>query len=336
MQELYSFQKQAISSLLSPKTRHVICISPTGSGKTKIVEKWIEHTQKRTLFISPLIALNQQQEKRFQLAGFSKLIEVKTPESATHESFRSSLDLFEQFVVDECHTVFEWGESFRPALAELPKLFSNKKTLWLTATLSTTDVKRLALKLSGSVKVLGRFSFSEKIRLETITIPWHERLSFIQYLATHYRTGMGIVFCNSRQWCERIDRYLKAVHLSSAYYHAGLSKEEKQNVESQIKSGEIKILVSTIAFGLGMHVPEISWGVSWGFPGSFLSLSQMIGRVGRCEHGGVFYFLWSKEDEMVWNRKKSDSKINLEELGRLVHGLSHGHSIRKIIESELI
>ncbi|MCM0604877.1 MAG: ATP-dependent DNA helicase RecQ [Xanthomonadaceae bacterium] len=333
MQNLRPFQKQALQALLSPKNRHVICVSPTGSGKTRIIEEWVRKTKKKTLFISPLLALNRQQQQRFQDKKLNQWIDIKTPESLFGLDFRSDVLVYDQVVVDECHTVFEWGETFRPKLRELPSLFANKKTLWLTATLTQKHSEKLIGELGVHTELIGEFSFSKSISIQTLSIPWSARLEFIRMMSEEY-LRLGVIFCNSREWCERIQSYLKARGLNVIYYHAGLSKEERAIVERKVQNGEVSLLVSTIAFGLGMHVPEIKWGMSWGFPGSFLSLSQMIGRVGRSDEGGRFYFLWSHEDELVWRRKNGKTESSQNDYVRLISGLKKKISLKEIIESE--
>lgn len=334
MSTLRPFQKEALQALSDPSIRHVVCISPTGSGKTRIIEEWVRRTKKKTLFLSPLVALNSQQKKRFEVLGLDSWIEVRTPESleSTKSGFR--VQDYDHAVVDECHTIYEWGETFRPALRRVPALIAPLKTLLLTATLPQRYEYQLRKELISPLKTIGQFSFNEKVTIQTLQVTWSERLDFI-----HQCSGLlgrvGVIFCNSRNWCERIQRYLQSRGLSASFYHAGLSREERLIIENKMRSGQTSVLVSTVAFGLGMHVPQIKWGMSWGFPGSFLTLAQMMGRVGRSSEGGRFYFLWSWEDELVWKRKYDKTPSSQYEFNALQLGMKSGLSIQKIIESEL-
>lgn len=296
---LKPFQSQALHYLSDPEIKHLICISATGSGKTRIIEEWIAKTQEATLLISPLIALNRQHQSRFDALGFSRRVRILTPEklSTIRETERHHL------VVDECHTVFEWGESFRPSIRILPKQGSTyRKSLWLTATLPFPELIMLKEELGTQTQVMGEFSLPQGLQSKAFHIEGYRKFDFLRTILAHHDSP-GLIFSFTRDGTERLARWLNLNGVSSVFYHAGMSREERRNLEDGILKNRWQCVVATVAFGMGMHIPALRWGICWNYPGSLLTVAQMMGRVGRSQDGGHFYYLWSKEDFMIFRSR---------------------------------
>ncbi|MBI4924633.1 MAG: ATP-dependent DNA helicase RecQ [Bdellovibrio sp.] len=316
MQILRDFQIQALRAL-DKKSAHVICVAPTGSGKSLIYELYATKTNVRTILVTPLLALARQQKKTLSFKNtpvFTKEdliyllhtspkngVLILNPESFLYAHRLRLITHWKPnfFVVDECHCFWDWGEDFRVAFTLLPKILKNlhiSKSLWLTATLPYQARAILNAELPSPVVEIGKFEFTKKVFLSSMQIPWQYRVSFLIDLVRN-KTDPGLIFVQTRNEAEKLALLLSKHVNAIAFYHAGLSHEERIHLENQYKLKTIKILVSTSAFGMGMNLSHLRWVILYQLPPSVLFLTQAIGRVGRdsnyLDHA---YLLWEKTD----------------------------------------
>tara|TARA_Y100000590_G_C15734461_1_gene1018081 strand:+ start:830 stop:1894 length:1065 start_codon:yes stop_codon:yes gene_type:complete len=351
---LRPFQKKAIDLL--EKNKHVLCLSPTGSGKSLIFERRIITKNYRTLIVSPLIALARQQQKDLEKKGIQSVLGcgpeaysppqkrnctpqawITNPEKLFfNNKIKQEVKIWNPhfLVIDECHCLFEWSH-FRPGfqkLTELVEQLNLKESLWLTATLSSSNQKKLLDQLPKNAVQMGDFQFPSHISIKIHRCPWGKRFDLMKSILQK-RTGFGIIFTVTRKSAERVTKVLKKEGYSAIYYHAGLSSEERKIIEKQSLKKEITILVATSAFGMGMNLTHVTWVCLWHLPLNLISLAQMIGRAGRSGKASFADIFWDNDDFYIhhqMNIEKEEKKslysavINPSEFSLKVHKYFNG------------
>jgi ATP-dependent DNA helicase RecQ len=327
--QLRPFQVEALEALQKPG--NVICVAPTGSGKSLIYERLARNPGTRLLLISPLVALARQQRARL-----GKHAQVLSPEALTQLPRLRELDKLNPnfLVVDECHCLWDWGERFRPAFREIPPLlerYSFTRTLWLTATLppeARADLRRL---FQTPPIELGKFALPEQLRFEVLRQPLARRIQTV-FDWIEKNPEPGILFAQTREMTERLARLLRARGIRAISYHAGLSREERLIIEDQVSREIPRIVVATSAFGMGMDYPHLRWAILWQAPPSLLALAQAIGRVGRGSEIAHALLLWDDDDFQLLEWISRDSEKARKETAAVAEFARGGERRHAILE----
>lgn len=359
---LRPFQVQAIQALTGGLFDHLIVQAPTGSGKSRIFQELIRVHGRRVLLISPLVALSRQHRKKMEEMGVSaslftggsrELPEsgtgawILSPESASFLLRSNSRNAWKPdlMVVDECHTLWEWGRSFRPSIAALPDVLQKlaiRQSLWLSATLPPGALAQLLgfLPEGPRTAVQGSFALPARLNLRALNLSWGSRLEFVSEWAEKLkRTGKsGVLFAPTRFLAERFSTALRGMGVSSAHYHAGLSSEERQALENLFQHpGRLNVLVATSAFGMGMDFDHLEEVVLWQPPSSLLSLAQAMGRVARADRPGRAWILWDRDDYSRdlsrVNRDRPADRESLEEVFAYLEGPTDPFSLKTRLQT---
>ncbi len=340
MMELRPFQKNALLALGNSELsrNHVLCIAPTGMGKSLIYETAASQLSTRTLLVTPLVALARQQYEKLKRLSIPVALGaggaaqkpplsqtgawIISPEMLLNHSTESYLRKWKPnfLVVDECHCLWEWGENFRPAFSFIPNLLKDYKiqrSLWLTATLPFDARLKLREILPNTLVEMGHFDLPLGLNLMIMQVSYSDRASVLLNWIQK-QTGPGIIFVPTREATLRISRLLQSTRKKVIAYHGGMSSEERKNIESLVREKIPDIVVATSAFGMGMDYPHLKYVGVWQAPLSLLSLVQTIGRVGRNTHEiSNALVLWDPEDFQLleWTIKNSKKRRNaLQEL----------------------
>jgi ATP-dependent DNA helicase RecQ len=311
MLELRPFQKEALQALQSPV--HLICVAPTGSGKSLIYERLAQRPGARLLLVTPLVALARQQAQRLRALGLRVALGTggagETPEAesgawiVSPEALQLKRGYLKNWrpthlVVDECHCLWDWGDRFRPSFQLLPELLSEfeiERSVWLTATLPADARLELRRMLPANRVEQGAFDLPRSLELRLLRAPWPVRTSALLAILRQVE-GPGLIFVGTRVGAERLGRLLASAGMQVRAYHAGLSREERIAIETEVREGKVRAVICTSAFGMGMDFSGLRWTVLWQAPPSLLALAQAVGRVGRNQGRGRAWVFWEPED----------------------------------------
>jgi ATP-dependent DNA helicase RecQ len=303
-------QEEVIRAVLA--RRDVLAVMPTGQGKSLCYQLPATLLPGLTLVVSPLIALMQDQvaglqQRNMAAAAFHsglsererdgvisalRLQRLKllylAPERMQHEGFLRLLRscLISLLVIDEAHCISQWGHDFRPdymKLGQLRQQLNNLPCLALTATATPRvqdDIcERLALR--DPLRLVTGFRRENLILSVRSCRSRQDKLAALDQLVGACRTGAIVVYCATRRTVEEVADLLRDVHPSVGYYHAGLSDEERRLLHGGFRCGDVRVLVATNAFGMGIDKVNVRLVVHFDIPGSIEAYYQEAGRAGR-------------------------------------------------------
>lgn len=300
-------QEEIIAHVLTKKD--ALVIMPTGGGKSLCYQIPALRLSGLTLVVSPLIALMKDQvdglkangiaaESLSSMMPFSAITRVEesiakgkvkllyiAPERFAKPRFRSFIKTLDvNFIaIDEAHCISEWGHDFRPEYRTLGSLrpdFPGVPLLALTAT-ATPKVRSdimAQLELKDARLFLSSFNRSN---LSYHVRPKKEALAALLVLLKGYEKESVIIYCFSRQATEDVATILNEKNYKALPYHAGLTAETRKETQEKFMRDEVKIIVATIAFGMGIDKPDIRLVVHYDMPKSVESYYQETGRAGR-------------------------------------------------------
>jgi len=319
-------QKQIISGVLAKKD--VLAVLPTGGGKSLCYQFPALYLETLVIVISPLIALMKDQVASLRRQGIpagclysgqsaSEKIEIfnrisqggtfilyLSPERVQKEGFQKwilhrSVGLF---AIDEAHCVSQWGHDFREEygqLSVLKTLRPDVPTLALTASATPTVLSDIAKQLrlrSPELRVHGFYRPNLYYQVEMCGDE-DSKLELLTQALQQTPEGRVIVYCGTRKVTESIFEFLNLRFKKVGFYHAGLSNGERTQTQEAYTKGDLRILVATNAFGMGIDQPDVRLVVHYQMPANIDSLYQEMGRAGRDGLPSTCLMLYSKKDK---------------------------------------
>lgn len=326
---LYPIQRFVISNVLEGRPQ--IVVLPTGAGKSLCFQLPSLLLDGPTLVLMPLLSLLSDQMRKLREAGIpvrslrgglspeekadlfgdvragrARLL-LATPEACLSESNLSALRScgFAHMVVDEAHCVSEWGDSFRPAYREVGALARGIGVGMIsafTATASPEVIDRIRTLLFADADVRIVAGGADRPGISYAVQPVLSRAHALAEMARTAERPL-LVFCRTRNDTEVAARtMLRACPKPVAFYHAGLTREERAAVEKWFLDSREGALVATCAYGLGVDKPDIRTVVHADVPSSVEAYLQESGRAGRDGKPSRAILFLSREEEAFHSR----------------------------------
>ena len=232
---------------------------------------------------------NKEQEERIKIIFITP--EKLNSISGTTFNFLSELynqGLFKRIVIDEAHCVSQWGRDFRPDYLELKKIkinFPNVAILALTA----TAPQKIRDDVINQLSMKNTLYFQLSYNRPNLYLEIRKKKQFMnpiedvaKIIKKYYYNKTGLIYCNSKNDCERLTKLLSTNYqINCAFYHAGLSDEKRREIQDNWMNDEIKVVIATVAFGMGINKLDVRFIIHYGMPKSFELYYQEIGRAGR-------------------------------------------------------
>ncbi len=323
-----------------------IVLLPTGAGKSLCFLTPALLLKGPTLVLYPLLALMADQQRRMEegnlkcvifkggqsdeerQSNFQKLesgearVILANPEVLQNRKLVEKLSTcgISHVAIDEAHCVSEWGDSFRPAYLTLGKILQDLKVPVITAFTATASppvLSRVAEVLfQGSAHYVQAASDRPNIHYE-VRYAYAKKKAVLQ-ACIEFRKPL-IVFCSSRRRTEDMARLLTSYfgEGKAKFYHAGMTKAEKNDVEKWFFDSEDGMLAATCAYGMGMDKGNIYTVIHLDAPEHMENFIQEAGRAGRKGDNVKSVLIWSHNDDIKYRQALEGSREKI--MGGLAH-----------------
>ena len=326
--------------------RDVLAVLPTGGGKSVCYQIPAMLRPGLGLVVSPLIALMTDQVEALKQQGVSAArldsgVSMDDRSAIWRAARAGELDLLyvspeglaqphlidrlhdlplSLIAIDEAHCVSQWGHDFRPdyrTLGRLAELFPGVPRIAVTATADarTRDDIVRSLRLEQAKVVVDSFA-RPNLQLSAIRKENGSRAktdAAVIDLVRQRRGKSGVVYCGSRDGCDRVAQALRDAGTNAIAYHAGMDTKERDKRLERFLAEDGAVMVATIAFGMGVDKADVRFVIHADPPGSLEAYWQEIGRGGRDGEPAEGITLYGPSD-IAWTLKRLDGRPMAEEV----------------------
>lgn len=289
-----------------------------------------------TLLISPLLALmrnqieaaarigvkattinsaNQEDWEKIEEQVHKDKVDVLiiSPERLANDEFRNNImstiaERIGLFVVDEAHCISDWGHDFRPDYRRIVRVLqaipSNSSVLATTATANDRVVNDIVSQLGADIKTVRGPLVRKSLRLQNIHMPSPAaRMGWLAKTIPDIK-GSGIIYTLTIRDADRVAQWLRINNINAKAYHSKLSESDqkvplKEELEQKLLNNGIKVLVATVALGMGFDKPDLGFVIHFQRPASVVHYYQQVGRAGRAVDSAYGILLCGEEDDHI-------------------------------------
>ncbi|QXR07305.1 RecQ family ATP-dependent DNA helicase [Acinetobacter lwoffii] len=364
-------QEAAIQHLVE-STQRLLVIQKTGWGKSFvyfIATKLLREVGKGpVILISPLLSLMRNQIEaatRMGVKAFSITHEndsqsdeiqslmaqdqvdilIISPERLSNLDFKEKIlnkysANFSMLVIDEAHCISDWGHDFRPDYRLIERILKNLppnlRVLATTATANQRVMNDLVSILGPNITVHAGDLNRSSLTLQTIELPTHaEKLAWLINNISKIQ-GSGIIYTLTKRDAYVVTEWLKLNNIKAEAYTSTI-EGSKEELENSLINNELKVLVATVALGMGFDKPDLAFVIHYQMPSSIVAYYQQVGRAGRAIDNAYGILLSGDEDDEISNwfidsafPKLDEIQTVLQVLEDSANGLSVPQMLNKI------
>ncbi|GAE28980.1 RecQ family ATP-dependent DNA helicase [Alkalihalobacillus hemicellulosilyticus] len=357
-------QEPIIRAIMSK--RNVLAILPTGTGKSICYQLPALLLDGITIVVSPLLSLMEDQVQELRTSGIKEVVAINSfmrkedqrrvinnlqryklvyvsPEMLQHRHLKSRMLQVQVslFVVDEAHCISQWGHDFRPdylRLGDVIQHLGSPPCLAITAT-ATKEVQRdliAQLSLHNPKRFIQSINRPEIVLSVENCVSTEEKIEKTKKLI-HQLEGPGMIYFSSRLWAESMCEQLKKEgHQRAAYYHGGLSTEDRILIQQQFMNEELDVICCTSAFGMGINKKNIRYVLHFHFPIELEAYVQEIGRAARDYAPSIAISFFCEDDRALAKSLIERDTVTMEQLSLLLHRISHYRKINEVPVEDLL
>ncbi|MGF1924985.1 MAG: RecQ family ATP-dependent DNA helicase [Bacteroidia bacterium] len=325
-----------------------LALLPTGGGKSICFQVPAMMMDGICIVISPLVALMKDQVENLKAKGINAIAiyagmgkreidilldnciygHIKflylSPERLLSPIVRERISYMNVnlIAVDEAHCISQWGYDFRPPylqLTALREIHPDVPVLALTATATAFVKDDIQEKLAFKNAIVFVKSF-ERRNLSYTVIDVEDKHKKLLEVVRNVK-GSGLVYVRNRRETAEIAHFLQRNGVSADFYHAGIEKDLRFQKQEDWKKDNIRVMVATNAFGMGIDKPNVRFVVHLDLPDSLEAYYQEAGRAGRDENRAYAVLLANASDQLILKGKYTDSFPSIEEIKKTYHNL---------------
>lgn len=345
-------QEDIIQSVL--EGNDTLALMPTGGGKSLCFQVPALLQPGICIVVSPLIALMKDQVENLRDKGIKAIAIISgmgkrevdialdnciygdikflylSPERLLSDLVRERIRHMKVnlIAIDEAHCISQWGYDFRPPylhLTELRELHPEIPILALTATATERVAEDIQSKLQFKNARVYRKSFERK-NLSYLVYNEENKHRKLISIAKNVK-GSGIVYVRNRRETQEVARLLSMQGISADFYHAGLDTPLRMKKQTSWKKSEIRVMVATNAFGMGIDKPDVRFVVHLDLPESLEAYYQEAGRGGRDEKRAYSVLLYNDSDKFQLIKRLDQHYPSIEEIKQIYHHLGNYYQL---------